>query len=331
MFNPPKLLLFLLTAVLTNVAASPSSCMGIVCPAVDKSNSPLILNSPSQHDANGQQSVISCQYGGSPACTYQSPDDVDLCTFELQQLDSKTCPPQFGEAVTGQCPFVNNVGAPLRLQESLADPFPFGSLSCKYFPVSEPDDACIYVNPNFAPHPKAGNPGTCPSSLEGPHAPTSNSCPPVDPSNNRLTSETTNGSSIICNFFNANGCTYDATTGAFLGIGPKQTCPSAIKIKAPAPAVALKGSALSLAAAAAAAVDPDPAASTSKSSTVTAISKPILIALLAMNAALVLAVLTMAGVWFFGGRTSASFVPRRESGYRSVGSKAVPRTHSDDS
>ncbi|KAJ7177983.1 hypothetical protein C8R46DRAFT_1075530 [Mycena filopes] len=315
MFNPTNLLL--LTAVLTKVIASPSTCMGIVCPTVNMLNHRLVLGSPSQHDASGQQSVLSCQYDGAPVCRYASSDTLNPCTFRptgiLNPL-SATCPSLVGDTPTsGQCPLTDNNGVPL-LQSNIR-------------PNSE-DNACRYVGQSATAQCKyfAGQLDrrdiSCPLSLTGsPPPPSSNSCPPFNPSNNRLTSETTDGSNIVCNFFNANGCTYAPSNGKYIS-GPKDTCPSAITIKAtPAPAGALEGS-NALSVDAAAAVDTKPVG-TSKS---TVISRPILIALLAMNAALVLAVLTIGAVWVLGRPTPGT----RESGYSSVGGKAaVPRTHSD--
>jgi hypothetical protein len=65
------------------------------------------------------------------------------------------------------------------------------------------------------------------------------------------------------------------------------------------------------------------------------ISKPILIALLAMNGFLVVVVLAIAGVWMFGRGREKQSRPGALStgtgvGYRTVESVSVPLTHGDD-
>ncbi|KAJ7031673.1 hypothetical protein C8F04DRAFT_1235912 [Mycena alexandri] len=163
------------------------------------------------------------------------------------------------------------------------------------------------------PPPPPSPPPPAPPPSVPPASPTS--CPPVNPENIALDTQITSIGFITCNFVNKDACTYSsdpASPGVFVN-GPAD-CPSAIIIKAPPQVAAALGAPAIDAAVAGSA----PAAGGTSTKGDMVISKPILVALLAMNAALVLALLTMTVVWAFVRRTSAS---GGGSGYKSVPSK----------
>ncbi|KAJ7017620.1 hypothetical protein C8F04DRAFT_1155300 [Mycena alexandri] len=307
------LCLFLLTAISTRVIASPPPCIGFqpVCAFVNEINNPLEIGGPTSPGA-----LFDCQYSNSdglssgPVCSYNTPNVAAACVNRFDLINgADNCPLNLGQALPGSCAFVNQKNAPFLPPTGLSDD---NGLICNY--VNEPT-ACQYSPTGDL----SSGPASCPPSIGSAvlPPPVPQSCPASN-SADTLTSETSSGGFITCNYSNGDTCTY-SLTGEFVN-GPGD-CPKAIKTGALASTLSVD--------AAVANSNPD-STNTGASNEGTLISKPILIALLGMNASLVLAVLAISFALLLSRHNSSALNRGRDSRYTRVASKLQPPAHLED-
>ncbi|KAJ6550001.1 hypothetical protein B0H19DRAFT_1160201 [Mycena capillaripes] len=251
----------------------------------------------------------------------QTSISVNETVIECIYLDQSSC--YYNRHVSNVCINVNLeahtlIGASVTVTEHL--------LACVYSDSS----MCMYSSQGSL---KTGA-SSCPTTVSS-----SIVCAEFDEINGRLVSSQPHNEFLVCHYSDSEICSYVAATGVLTG-GTKH-CPASIapqlnnsKQSGIFPGV---GSAAAAGAPASDRLVDNNSTSSGDSSTGSGISlsKPILIALLAMNVVLVLTVLAIGCVWLFGRRTEGRPTRLRalstgSGSYKTVQSMSVPLTHSDE-
>ncbi|KAJ7149414.1 hypothetical protein C8R43DRAFT_1007045 [Mycena crocata] len=296
------------------------------CPLTDKANATLVTEST-------VGAFTTCTYTGAfKMCTYFATDgSFSSGSSDCPASIGGSAPPPPPPPSSGRCPYQDESFYPLTSEYSIGE-----FTTCNF----RGPHMCVYFASTGGY--SSGSSKNCPSSIYpfAPPAPppppssASGQCPLTDKANGQLHNDYHFEGIVMCTYSNDTTlCAYAQTDGSWNS--GTIDCPSSI---APMKFTSSPSSNSSVVAVAGAAAQNDNTATfgssrladndnnsrngTSGKFKGTFISQPILIALLAINGVLVIAILVIAGVWVFGRRGSRSSGPRNY--------KPVALSHSDD-
>ncbi|KAJ6458854.1 hypothetical protein C8R47DRAFT_145155 [Mycena vitilis] len=305
-----------------STGSSPSSSAAI-CVATDDAGSAL------QASSIGADELVSCEYQAAGNCQYFTPggqfsSGSSTCPDSITPAGSSSSTGSSPSSSLAQCVTNDDAGSALQSSSTTDD----GFVACVYLSAG----SCEYFSPGgqfssgSSTCPDGITAGTSSSSGTG----TDNSSSPSSPSGSLAQCVTTDdaGSTlqsssiatdgfVTCNYQTAGNCEYFSPGGQFSS--GSSTCPDSIT-PGSSSSTALTSSVGSFLA-------ESDGNSTSKPASGVQLSQPVVIALLAMNAILVIAVLAAGAIWVFRRHTD-----NRASSLKGLYSNAnaptsVPLTH----